>query len=346
MILLLYFLAISIIKGSFKIKKYFISQKDYDLTAEKIYNSTGYLSFNELDQKLFGTKINYSKFNNIHIGMSFNNDYYLLTTVTIASLFKNAAPDTYIHVYIIETGDMVHETRKKLLSLKAKINNNTEFIFYNGSRAINDFGPQIIKECYGVGEYARLLSPEIVKSDRVLVIDSGDLFIEKDLVEFFNLPFNDTLILGSLDPYAKCFTEIPSLRKKNYINSGVLLFNAKKWREMEIYKDIVNLYQGFNFYGRLSLPIQDIVNTFLPYVSLGYLPIKYNFQYHSYIYSSCSVISRNEVEDAIKNEIIRHNNKMKPYFGDGEKDKWIHYANLTGFLDEICLKYPKGCYKN
>ena len=37
MILLLYFLAISIIKGSFKIKKYFISQKDYDLTAEKIY---------------------------------------------------------------------------------------------------------------------------------------------------------------------------------------------------------------------------------------------------------------------------------------------------------------------
>ena len=93
-----------------------------DLIAEKIYNSTGKLSFNELDRKFKNIKIDYSKYNNIDIGMSFNNDYYLLSTVTIASILKNMENKTYVHIHIIETGDFVHETRKKLNSLKYKIN--------------------------------------------------------------------------------------------------------------------------------------------------------------------------------------------------------------------------------
>ena len=52
---------------------------------------------------------------------------------------------------------------------------------------------------------------------------------------------------------------------------------------------------------------------------------------------------RREEEDAKNNEVIRHNNKMKPYQGEGELSKWYYYANLTGFIKDICAKYPKGC---
>ena len=44
--------------------------------------------------------------------MSFNNDYYLLAYVTIASILKTSAPNTYAHIHIIETDDFIHETKR------------------------------------------------------------------------------------------------------------------------------------------------------------------------------------------------------------------------------------------
>jgi lipopolysaccharide biosynthesis glycosyltransferase len=276
--------------------------------------------------------------------MSFNNDYYLLTTVTIASILKNLSNKTYAHIHIIETGDFIQETRKKLQSLKYKINNNSEFIFYNGSKAIDDFGYEIKNNSpYGVGEYARLMAPDLINTDRIIIIDSGDVIVKKDLVEFYNMDLQDKLVWGIIDPFARCFNDFIMHNKENYINGGVLLFNSKKWREMEIYKDIINFYKAFKFNGRLGLPIQQILNTFLPYLSIGILPLKYNFQYHPYISAKCVVVTKEQVKEAQENEVIRHNNKMKPETGDGDVSTWFYYANLTGFINELCQKYPRGC---
>ena len=204
---------------------------------------------------------------------------------------------------------------------------------------MDDFGKEIKNQPYGVGEYSRLMAPDLVEDDRILVVDSGDIMVIKDLVELYNMDLKDKLVWGALDPYAKCH----SFNKENYINGGVLLFNAKKWRELGIYKDIVNFYKAFNFKGKLGLPIQDILNTFIPYLSVGILPLRYNYQYHPYLSAGCVVTNYEENEDAKNNEVIRHNNKMKPYQGEGELSKWYYYANLTGFIKDICEKYPKGC---
>ena len=83
----------------------------------------------------------------------------------------------------------------------------------------------------------------------------------------------------------------------------------------------------------------------MPYLSIGILPLKYNFQYHPYISASCVVVTKEQVKEAQENEVIRHNNKMKPHTGDGEVSTWFYYANLTGFINELCQKYPSGCKK-
>ena len=284
-------------------------------------------------------------FNHIHISLSFNNDYYLLSSITISSILKNAFNTTFIHFHIIETGDFIPETRKKLSSLIYRLNNNSDFIFYNGSQVIQDFGEEIKTHNYGLGEYCRLLSPEFILEDKVLVLDSGDILVEKDLTELFNRELNDKLVLAVLDPYVKCFEDYPLFLKENYINGGVVLFNTKKWRKMGIYKDIVKFYKAFNYKNKLRLPFQDILNTFLPYLSIGFLPLKYNFQDNPYIEEDeCVIFNKSEIQDAKINAIIRHNNKMKPEKGEGDKIlKWKYYANLTGFIDEICRKYPEGC---
>jgi lipopolysaccharide biosynthesis glycosyltransferase len=338
----------------------------YDKEAIRIYSSTNTLSFNKLDELIYGIKQNYSQFNNIHIAMSFDNDYYLLSSATIASLLYNADKKTYIHLHIITVENFLYSTMKKLNSLKYKINNNSEFIFHNGSKAEIDFGLQIKLEPYGVGEYARLMTPDLINdTDRILVTDSGDLFFEKDINELYNYPLDDKLIKGVVDPYTKCFPEYIFFKKENYINGGVLLFNSKKWREMGIYQDIVSFYNAFKYKGRLPTPIQDILNTFFPSLAVGTMPLRYNFQgfydlnqsiednyisgFSSIFNFECSLFSGKAdilIEEE-KNLVIRHNNKLKVHIGESNYEliqKWRFYANLTGFYEELCLKYPSGCY--
>ena len=60
--------------------------------------------------------------------MSFDNDYYLLSSATIASLLYNADKKTYIHLHIITVENFLYSTMKKLNSLKYKINKNVFLI--------------------------------------------------------------------------------------------------------------------------------------------------------------------------------------------------------------------------
>ena len=324
----------------------------YDKTGKKIYSRNGTLSFNKLDEIFYGIKIDYSKFNHIHIAMSFDDDYYLLTLVSIASLLKNANKNTFIHLHIITVGRFSFSTMKKLNSLKYKININSEFIFHNGNRVKSDLGrnSNINNEIYGYGEYARLLAPYFVnETDRILITDSGDLFFEKDLLELYNYPLEDRFLKGILDPYTKCFPDLIFFQKENYINGGVLLLNSKKWREMNLYQDLINFYNGFNYSGKLTTPIQDILNNFFPSLSIGLLPLKYNYQEHYNLYNSeCSLFYNKEVLEE-KDIVIRHCNKNKAYQGyfTGEliniRTKWKYYAKMTGFYKKLCRRYPIAC---
>jgi lipopolysaccharide biosynthesis glycosyltransferase len=293
--------------------------------------------------------------------MSFNDDYSLLSSVTIASLLKNADKNTYIHLHIITVDNFGYSWMKKLNSLKYKINNNTEFIFHNGDRVEKDFGTDIKNDSKGMPEFSRFLAPYCANdTDRIIVADSADLLIEKDLLELYNYPLEDKLVKGVIDPYTNCFPDYQTFHKENYFNGGVLLFNSKRWREMNLYQDIVNFYNGFKFKGTLPTPIQDILNTFFPAISLGLLPFEFNFQGYfnlddddgndySLIYSfNCSKFYKKK-KDLIEYEkklFIRHCNKNKVETNEAHisiQKRWIYYANMTGFFKELCKKYPFAC---
>ena len=347
-------------KNFYKDKKNYSKLNKYDKQGKEIYLKTGTISFNKLEEMEKGKKIkeDISKLNHIHIAMSFNDNYHLLSSVTIANLLKTAKPTTYIHLHIIAVDNFHFSIMKKLNSLKSKINNNTEFIFHNGDIAKKDFGSHIKKAIKGTAEYARFLAPYFAnETDRILVLDSGDLIIKKDLVELYNYNLGDKIIRGVRDPYTRCFPNYTYFHKENYFNGGVLLFNSKMWRELNLYRDIVNFYKGFKFKGRLPTPIQDILNTFFPAAILGLLPDKYNFQgfynlnndyYMSHIYLlECSNFyeKRKKLEKLEKEVVIRHLNKHKVDQGEANDEiakEWQNYANLTGFLGEIYEKYPLG----
>ena len=336
----------------------------YDEAGEMMFYKNNFLSFNILHEYYYGFKEDNSKFNHIHILFAFDNSYYLLASVTITSILKTANPNSYIHFHIIASKGFKFNIMKKLNSLKTKINNNTEFIFYNGTKAEEDFGSHIIYETYAAGEYAKLLGAELIDSniDRVIALDSGDILVQKDLLELYNYPFDDYLVRGVEDPFAPCATGFDYFYKKEgYINAGVVFYNLKKWREMNIYQDIIKFYKFFNFKGKLPTPHQDILNCFLPSTSIGLLPLKYNHgeyinlnkseneQEDPKIYKQqCSFFygKKDIVFEAEKNVVIRHYNKHKIYKGEWNSlmtKEWQNYAKMTGFYDDICFKYPLGC---
>ena len=332
----------------------------YDKRAMNFYSTYGYLNFNKLDEIYYGTRIDYSKFNHIHISMSFNNDYSLLSSVTIASILEKASNSSFIHIHIIAVDNFIYPTMKKLNSLKYKINNNSEFIFYNGQEAEEVFGLQTINEIRGMGEYARLLSLKLINStDRVIVIDSADLIIKDDLFDLYNYPLDDLLFRGSVDPFIHCFDCI-YYNKENFINGGVILFNLKKCKEMNIYQYIIKFYKEFKYKSRLCTPYQDILNHFLPAISMGLLPLRFNMQGYGEINKKNSVLKfemvylekcsifykkNKEIEEEEKKLKVRHYNHFKVYKGMGSlfKEEWNYYANKTGFYKEICQNYPKAC---
>ena len=100
-----------------------------------------------------------------------------------SSLLNNSSPNTFIHIHIMLI-NCAYEDIQLIYSLNY-INKNVEFIFYNAKQAEYDFS-RGLKEGRGVGDYTRVLAPEIVNNtNRIIILDSGDLIVNKDLSELY-----------------------------------------------------------------------------------------------------------------------------------------------------------------
>ena len=104
----------------FELKSEMIINKenwDYDEFAKKLFKEKKILSFDYLNEYYYRIKRNYSNFDNIHLLLAFNNEYYLLASVTITSILKTANKNSFIHIHIITSKGFEYETMKKLNSL-------------------------------------------------------------------------------------------------------------------------------------------------------------------------------------------------------------------------------------
>ena len=306
----------------------------YDDFAKKLFKENKTVSFDYLDENIYGIKRDYSNFDNIHILFAFNNEYYLLASVTITSILKTANKNSFFHIHIIASKGFEYETMKKLNSLKEKINKNAEFIFYDGSKAEDDFGSHIKNELFGVGEYAKLLGPVLVDKniDRLIALDAGDLLVQKDLLELYNYPLDDYLVRGVFDPLAPCatFWNIFFI-KEGYLNAGVYLYNIKRWREMDIYNDILKFYKYFKYNIQEYI---DVNNT-----NDDQRGAELYIKNCSYFYGK-----KDQLFEEAKNVVIWHYTKSKIHKGEGAPfltKQWIKYAEMTGFYEEIKQMYPR-----
>ena len=331
----------------------------YEENGKYIFESTGMLNITLLDL-YYGNNIeDWSKFNHIHVSIGTDENFALLSLITIASLLNNSSPDTFIHVHSILL-NCAFEDIKKMYKLKS-INKNVEFIFYNAKQAEYDFS-RGKKERRGIGDYTRVLAPEIVNNtNRILILDTGDLIVEKDLSELYFFDLGDNYFAFILDISGGRYdTNLIFARSLFYPNTAVCLVNVRKFRKDNLYKEA---FFAAIAYEDLPCPYQDIF-LIISHFKFKYLPLNYNCDdfynderelkertvtdkinnYMKCQKNSPFKYTLNEIFDAAIDPVITHLIIYKPQSNSANKiimDKYRKYAKITGAYVELKNKYPK-----
>ena len=333
----------------------------YDENANNIYSSTGMLNITKLDYYYYNDYIDILNLNHIHLSMSFDKNYVLISLISIASILNTSSIDTYIHFHII-LNNCSYDDIKIIISLKEKINKNVDFIFYNGKQAENDFGNRNKKEHRGVGEYSRLLIPEIVNNtNKILILDSADIIAEKDLSEIFYYDLEDNYFAVSLDLNAgNLYPNDLFARNNYYFNGGVCLVNIRKFREDNLYFKSLLATFAYNYF---PCPFQNIL-LIISNFKFKYLPLNYNspqiFENDEQLkqkISNTNIITKwmesqknspfkqtnKELLEAGLNPVITHLFLNKPFLGLANKkytNIWLNYAKKLGIYHKLKEKYP------
>ena len=337
-------------------------QKSFDENANNIYELTGLLNLTKLNIYYYNKKIDTSNFNHIHLAMGFDKKYIFLTAITMASILNTSSPDTYIHFHLALIDNIKFVDLKPIIDLN-KINGNVEFVFYNSKQVEYDFKEKRTKGWRGLGDYTRLLLPEIVNNtNRIIIMDCADIIVQKDLSELYFFDIGNNYFVFTLEDIAGRFHKIWIFGRNNfYPNSGICLINIRKFREDNLYK---NAFFAAMAYDYLMAPYQDIFLMISNY-KFKYWPLNYNCpqffddnemnlknfstskkieDWLSFQQYSPFRYSKEELLEASKNPVILHLYPTKPFQNLANSKNtltWISYAKMAGVYNKVKMKYPK-----
>jgi len=228
---------------------------------------------------------------------------------------------------------------EKIIQLK-RINMNVEFIFYNAKQAIYDFGKRGKKEKRGIGNYAKILIPQIVNNtNRILIIDSGDVIVKKDISEIYFYDIGENYFAWILEDYAGNYKNKDDNFFSNnlYPNAGICLVNVRLFRKDELYKKAFFKFMPLKYnckllfnYDSKFINIKNLTKQIKSLIKRQkFSPFKYSVE---------------EIKDAAKDPVINHfyhNKIQKGNICNIFTIQWIKYAKLTGLYKAIKNKYPK-----
>ena len=243
-----------------KIKDYLVEQ----------YNSNGEINLNKFQEDTINQK-EYkppdSGLTHIHISTSFSLNCTNEIIIHLSSIISHLSSSSFLHIHLMNSDNFTLEAFTSLMNMVHKINNNTEIIVYNTQQALKDFKIREDKLCLFSHEYSRLYALKVVKgAQKLIMLNIGNIMVEKDLNELINLDMNDI--------YCRGMTEVPNLKykvdwmdnylydKSHFIDGDVLLINLELCQREDMYSKAIELNNN-HFYHSVEDPVQDILNVVL-----------------------------------------------------------------------------------
>ena len=265
----------------------------------------------------------------IPIFYAIDDGYAKFVAVSIKSLIMNANNNYNYDINVIYE-NLSEENVQKLKSLET---DNVKIILtkmnQNLSMITDKLGNRLREYTFTLTIFFRLFIPVMFpKYDKCIYIDA-DTVISDDISRLYNEDLGDNYLGCIVDKstidneiLASYFEEVVGIPRDKYINSGVLLMNSKKLRELKIDEKFLDLYTKYGF--DVIAPDQDYIN------SMCYGHIKYL----SDIYDAMPNPNNKEVENPV---IIHYNLFLKPWQYEDVQyyDYFWKYAKSTPFYDEI-----------
>lgn len=203
-----------------------------------------------------------------------DNNYAVVTGVSIVSLFENNQDIDELTVHLID-GGITEGNLKNIKSIAERYDRVLNIIDGKAiEKRLAELGCRPYKGSYVT--YYKLLAYNIIKtkSGRILMLD-GDILVLQSLRELCILPLDGYIMAEAIDPY------MPDYLKKRigvgdrpYYSAGVMLINQKEWKRQKCEERIVDHWK--NVKNDYLFADQDITNIlFGDYIKE--LHIKYNF---------------------------------------------------------------------
>ena len=346
-----------------KIKEEFLIKK-----IRESYKLNGHVNINYIESKIPKGRLwekNSDKQNEINIGIQLDPNYILRVMMTITSIMDSAKPETKLRFHMAVVLSFSIKDMLKIYSLREKIKNDVEFNFYNAKRVETELKGLNSK---GPGAVAKLLLPELLEDsiERLIIFDTGDLLVLRDLHLMYNLNMGKYLYLGIPGGKIGKYGIISKRKFKRYINTGSILVNVKMVKKEKIYNKFVKYKNVYND----SIGDQDLLND-IANGKIGYLPLKLGikapyrkdqdsdkliyeipFKYYFNTYSKEKYpFFPKDVNKFIQiayNPIVIHHFNGKWMNGLGMsvyRRIAQYYIRMAGIWEEMCKKLPGYCLK-
>ena len=332
---------------------------------EEIYKKTDFVNINEIESKVNKNrpwKKHLGKNNEINFGFHIDKNYVLRCMITLASIMDSQKKTTKIRFHIVVV-DVDASKMLKIYSLRNKIREDVEFNFYNAKKVKTDLKGLTRK---GDGLNAKLIIPQLLPDDveRIIILDTGDLLVIKDLSEVYHWNMSDCLYAGVPAASVGKLAKISNKKFNIYISCGSFLIDVKKVKKINIYEKFIKYKNIYN-----SLGDQNLLND-IAFGKITYLPFKYGMispflndkeselakkdnMYSFYM----KIIKLQDIFTFLpKDEVEFLRMGYSPYIIHHMHSKWMYGSGLTvyrklaqyfiryaGIWDEICKEFPGYC---
>ncbi len=266
-----------------------------------------------------------------YIAYSVDTNQYLLTIVSMSSILINSQDE--IFEFIILYDNLTKKIIEELKSVTAIKFCKFRFIKVN---------PEIFKQFPLAGwvtvqAWYRILIPSLCKDlDKCLYLDN-DTLILKSLDELYETDISRYLAGCVEDCCQKRWKKNLSMENEIYFNSGIILINAKKWREVNLFEKIKQF--AIENKQNIKASDQDCLNVIINKDKVILSP-KYNLmenEWRGYDIEYEGEMLK-EYYEALENPVIIHFTGAKPFtLQSGHKYKkiWWQYASKTKVFHKI-----------
>lgn len=202
----------------------------------------------------------------VPIFYSISDDFTKYAAVSLNSLVKHTSPDTDYTVYFLSQD--LSEQHKKDLSDLGNENVHVKFFHIDDElvKPIQNRKENFLRaDFFTMSIFYRLFIPELfTQYDKAIYIDS-DTIVNDDIAKLYNVELGDNLFGACTDSsiqfvpkMIKYIKDVLALNPKKYINSGMLVMNAKAFRDKHFIDRFMELLEKYHF--DCIAPDQDYLN--------------------------------------------------------------------------------------